>query len=221
MTKLDKLSLLDILPERITDEEMEALAYAIDPEMQDITASIIESIIIPRIDEIPEELVDLLAWQFHVDFYEPLGLDIEIRRALVKNSLIWHRWKGTKFVLEDMLRMLFLDDFTVEEWFEYGGEPYFFRISTTDIIHDFGLYVDLLRAIHELKNERSWLESIVMRKSTTGTTFVGLVGKHMSKFFIDGSNPWEMCTIPSTTYFGSVGKSYRHTIIVASEEADL
>lgn len=84
---------------------------------------------LPRIDELPEELVDLLAWQFHVDYDEPLGLDLDKKRALVKNSFSWHRRKGTKSVLEEIIRILNFEDFKIEEWYVYGGEPYFFRLN--------------------------------------------------------------------------------------------
>lgn len=182
MIDLDVLRLLDILPARITDKEMEALSYALDPELQEITDAITEAIIMPRIDELNEKLVDLLAWQLHVDFYEPLGLDLDVKRKLVKNSLIWHRYKGTKYALESMIRVLFFDDFSVDEWFEYDGRPYFFRIVsnvsfTGSAAELWARHRELFLAIWELKNERSWLDYIMFIKDVDPTPAI-IVGLH-------------------------------------------
>jgi len=220
MTSLDALKLVDLLPSRITDEYMEALSYALDPELQEITAAIQEAVIMTRINELSEDLVDLLAWQLHVDFYEPLGLDLDRKRALVKNSLIWHRHKGTKYVLESMIRILFFDNFKIEEWFEYGGEPYFFRLVSHDVITNPAQYKDLIRAIYELKNERSWLEGLRFNRENEGTVFVGMVGRRIRRFQIDGTLPSESEVAPIASYIGSVGKQTRRYMII-SEEVDI
>ena len=125
MIKLHELKLSDILPERLKTDEILSLVNALDGELQQITKAIEEVIMMPNIRGQPEDIVDSLAWQLHVDFYEPLGLDLDRKRALVENSLRWHMHKGTKYVLEEMIRILFFDNFKIEEWFEYGGRPYF------------------------------------------------------------------------------------------------
>ena len=186
MIRLEELKLSDLLPGMMKTPEVLAISAALDQELQEITAAIGEALILTRIDELPENLVDLLAWQFHVDFYEPLGFDLDKKRALVKNSFIWHRYKGTKYVLEEMIRTLFLDEFKIEEWFEYGGEPYFFRIISSDSITDARQYHDLIRAIFTLKNERSWLERITMTRKLEGTIFIGSVGRHVRRSKIGG-----------------------------------
>ena len=176
MLNLDILSLLDLLPHRITDKEMEALAHALDAEMKEITSAIDEVVIMPRIDKMPEDIVDLLAWQLHVDFYEPLGLNLEKKRLLVQNSILWHMHKGTKYVVEDILRLLFFSDFRIEEWFEYGGRPYFFRaITNNEPMTRQGLG-QAIKAIDATKNARSWLDYFLFRYNyhTTQYTATGL-----------------------------------------------
>ena len=185
MIKLDELSMLDILPSSLKDDQdIQALSNAMDRQMQEITKEISSVILLPRIDELPEEIVDFLAWQFHVDFYEPLGLDAEKKRSLVKNSISWHRRKGTKSVLEEMLRILFLENFKLEEWFEYGGEPYFFRLIIQDSLESEQTYNEMIRAIHELKNVRSRLEKIGLTRETNCNIYLGQAGKHRKYFRI-------------------------------------
>ena len=158
MTNMIKLS--EILPERLKTPEILALVNALDPELNKITEAIGEVTIMPNIRGQPENIVDSLAWQLHVDFYEPLGLNLDKKRALVVNSLMWHRHKGTKYVLEDMIRLLFFERFSVEEWFEYGGRPYFFRLNIRDEPLPREVSKNLLDAINALKNERSWLDYV-------------------------------------------------------------
>ena len=207
MIDLENLRLADILPERLKTREILAIANALDGQLKEITKSIFDIVIMPRIDEMPEDIVDNLAWQLHVDFYEPLGLDLDKKRALVKNSIVWHRHKGTKYALESIIRTLFLTDFKIEEWFEYGGEPYFFRIVSRDALREKEQYNDLIRAVHELKNERSWLESLTFHQEAEASLHMGVVGRHTSRFEVNGAAPGTK-TYDATIRFGMAG---RHT----------
>ena len=175
MINLDVLKLLDLLPSRITDKEMEALAYALDPEMQEITKAIEEIIIMPRIRYQPENIVDNLAWQLHVDFYEPLGLDLDKKRTLVEVSLDWHRRKGTKSVVEEIMLLLFFPNFRVEEWFEYDGKPYFFRaIIGSEPLNQEQLE-EAIKAIYITKNERSWLDYITFEHDVNVNSYIAVM----------------------------------------------
>lgn len=78
----------------------------------------------------PENIVDYLARQYHVDFYQA-DLSLDAKRKLVKNSIIWHRHKGTKWAVEQVVSTVFEHPAHVEEWFEYGGDPYKFKITAS------------------------------------------------------------------------------------------
>jgi len=204
-TNLQDLKLSDILPERLKTADILALVNALDIELQEITKAIEEIIIMPRISEQPEDIVDSLAWQLHVDFYEPLGLNLDKKRALVENSLIWHKHKGTKYALESLIRTLFFENFKIEEWFEYGGKPYFFRLISWDSLREKEQYNDLIRAIYELKNVRSWLEGLRFIRQNQGTIYFGQVGRHTRKFEIDETSP-QVEVAPVIMHFGIAGK---------------
>ena len=157
---IESVGLLDILPSSIlTDPQIAAAAKALDTELQAVTNATIETLHLPRLDELPETVVDLLAWQWHVDFYEPLGMDIDTKRRLVKESIAWHRMKGTPAAIEAVVSAAF-DKTTVKEWYEYGGKPYYFKIVTEDVTTDKDILNRLRRAVDSVKNVRSWLEEI-------------------------------------------------------------
>lgn len=54
---------------------------------------------------IPEPLLDMLAWQFHVDGYEA-AITYEDKRRLVDRSILMHRRKGTPWAVAEALRSL-------------------------------------------------------------------------------------------------------------------
>ena len=162
--ELQHTSLLDILPQNLLrDEQIKAAAQALDAELQKITAATKEALLLPRLDELPEAVIDLLAWQWHVDFYEP-NMSLKTKRQLVRESIAWHRLKGTKAAVEKMVQAVFRGG-VVTEWFEYGGEPYHFRV---DILSAPQITAEnttrLLNVINASKNIRSWLDEITYRR---------------------------------------------------------
>ena len=78
------------------------------------------------IDRLPEPLLDLLACDFKVDWWDADYSVAEKRRTL-KDSWRVHRHMGTKAAVETAIRAIYPDS-TVEEWWQYGGDPYHFRL---------------------------------------------------------------------------------------------
>lgn len=156
-----KLSLLSILPESIRgDPKIQAAAAAFDVELQAVTGDIKENLLISRIDELPESVLDLLAWQWHVDFYQPLDMDINAKRRLIRESIAWHKIKGTPAAVEKVLAAAFAKSH-VEEWYEYGGNPGYFRVTIEDVTTDPEKQANIRAAIYSAKNERSWLDVLL------------------------------------------------------------
>lgn len=127
MVDIYNSKLLELLPPNLQqDPDMIAASKSIDRSFLEVVNEVKNCILLPNIDNLDSDLVDLLAWQQHVDFYDT-SFDLETRRELVKNSIPWHRRKGTPSVVEELVSTFFKNS-KVEEWFEYGGDPYFFRI---------------------------------------------------------------------------------------------
>ena len=69
MNKLNDVQLKTIAPPSINkDKNVQALCDAIDVKLREIAAASGLVLLLPRLDELPEEIVDDLAWQYHVDF---------------------------------------------------------------------------------------------------------------------------------------------------------
>ena len=170
---LQSVSLLDILPPNLlADKQIHAAARALDDELQKITVATRNALLLPRLDELSEEVIDLLAWQWHVDFYEP-SMSIETKRQLVRESIAWHRIKGTKAAVEKMTQTVFKGG-VITEWFEYGGEPYHFRI---DVLNAPNMTEEnrerLLAVVNASKNTRSWLDELRFQRETRNIVYFG------------------------------------------------
>lgn len=88
-------------------------------------------------DTCPEHLLPWLAWAFSVDVWDARWPE-EYRRRVVKDAIPLHREKGTRAGCKRALAALGIEA-DIEEWFEYGGKPYTFRVvakPTLDLIGD-------------------------------------------------------------------------------------
>jgi len=108
------------------DENMLALGRVIAGELQENIKLARLAVIYPRIDELDEDVLDVLARDLHVDWYED-SYPIETKRAVIKSSVRVHKRLATKYAVVTALDSVFPNS-TVQEWFEYGGNPFCFRI---------------------------------------------------------------------------------------------
>ena len=120
-------NLLRALPEVLrNDESMAALAASVAQVLARRPEEIQRLAIYPRIDELPEELLDILAYDFKVDWWDA-DYTLEEKRRTLKDSWRVHRMLGTKAAVELAISAIYLNT-KVSEWFEYGGEPYHFKL---------------------------------------------------------------------------------------------
>lgn len=172
MEKLSETRLSKILPENLLrDEQIKTCAAALDKMLSDLTEDVKQVIHLPRLDELSGQILDLLAWQVHTDFYEPLFLNDETKRNLIRQSIEWHRQLGTRAALEKV-NAAFGREIKISEWYEYGGEPYWFRLKTKPFFKkkDQDAW---LRQLNHVKNVRSWVEIIFSTQIET-PLYVGI-----------------------------------------------
>jgi phage tail P2-like protein len=161
MLDIYKIRLLDLLPPNLRqDPDIIAASKAVDDEFLLIVNEVKNCIIMPRIDELESTLVDLLAWERHVDFYDS-SLPIETRRKLVNNSIRWHKRKGTPEAVEELITELFGEG-QVEEWYEFDGEPYYFRVVTNNSEVTTEKAQEFIRALNSVKRNSAWLDNVII-----------------------------------------------------------
>ena len=159
MKKLAAISLLDLLPESILlDPKIKASAQALDAQFQAVTRATREVLHLPRLDELHGNILDYLSEQFHLDFYEPLYLTESEKKNLIRQSIAWHRIKGTKYAVEKIAHDAFVDS-QVIEWFDYDGLPYHFKIRSHGFKETPDGWATYVRMLNAAKNVRSWCDN--------------------------------------------------------------
>ena len=125
---LTKENLVATLPPALrTDPSVVALAEALGEVLAVRPAEIDRLRIYPAIDTLDEPLLDILAHDFKVDWWDP-EYSLEEKRRTLKDSWRVHRLLGTRAAVEMAISAIYPHT-QVLEWFEYGGEPYHFRLD--------------------------------------------------------------------------------------------
>lgn len=154
-------NLLRTLPEVLQkDDDMYALATGIAQQLSARLSEIEMVRIYTRIDELPEELLDILAYDFKVDWWSP-DYSIEEKRRTLKANWYVHRQLGTKGAVERALSAIYPDS-EVIEWFDYEGDPYHFKliIPVDETELDPTKHKTVLSLVDYYKNLRSFLDDV-------------------------------------------------------------
>ena len=125
---LTKENLVATLPQALrADPSAVALAETLTELLAARPAEIDRLRIYPAIDTLDEPLLDILAHDFKVDWWDP-EYTLEEKRRTLKDSWRVHRLLGTRAAVETAISAIYPHT-QVLEWFEYGGEPYHFRLD--------------------------------------------------------------------------------------------
>lgn len=170
------------LPQSLDKENVQEVAKVVDDTLLSFDKTIAEVLIYPAIDMLGSELINTLAIQMHCDFNDDT-LPLAVRRNLVKNSIAWHRIKGTPAAVEQMIQTVYQTG-VVEEWFDYGGEPFFFKVNLGDSQITTQKIKNLIKMINASKNVRSWLEVLRFSKSIDITRYLGCFADVHKKYEI-------------------------------------
>lgn len=108
------------------DPKMIALAKAIANVLESRQSEIELCQVYAYIDKLPESLLDTLARDFAVDWYD-YDYPLATKRRVIKSASYIHRHRGTVGAVLHGIRSIYPGS-RVEEWWQYDGEPYHFRV---------------------------------------------------------------------------------------------
>ena len=165
MIKLSEGELLDLLPSQLkNDTDMICLSYALKCAVDMLMVYEKQTMTDNFIDSLPEKILDVLAVELRSPYYLQ-SMDIEVKRSIIKNTLIWHTKAGTPSAVSEMITATFGEGYLVE-WFDFteGDQtPGYFDIVTNaqltpDILDQFTKIID------RVKNARSHLRRILVER---------------------------------------------------------
>lgn len=171
--------LTDIMPGNISKQpEVKALSYALQQACRLLCRYSQRLYIYSNLDEQPEEVIDLLASELRTQYYRGT-LDLDTKRQLVKNTLIWYMGAGTPQAVEELVAAVFGEG-EVKEWHEYGDEPYYFKIVTNAVLTpEINNFFSVM--IQRVKNTRSHIRAIDIHRKIQSDVFAGVGGFSLYK----------------------------------------
>lgn len=162
---ITKENVLFTLPPALKgDTSTEALAEATAEVLTDRVVEIDRLRIISNIDNLEEALLDILAYDLKVDWYD-YDYPVKAKRELIKNSVLAHKKLGTVYAVKLVLNSLYPNS-ELEEWFTYDGTPGCFRlnVNVSDSANAGAVEVysteEILRRIATVKRLSAHLEGV-------------------------------------------------------------
>lgn len=115
---LFEVELTDLLHDGSLDTR--CLSYALKKAMEQLRDYSERIVIHYNIDKLPEEVLDYLAVEKQLPYYNG-DFDIRLKRDLVREGLSWYFIAGTKKGVEDLIQTIFGSG-EIKEWFEFDEE---------------------------------------------------------------------------------------------------
>lgn len=128
MISLQQVSFSALLPPNLQDVQARALGAAWDKAFRRLVDYVERvSMTFAFVMELDEEMADHLCLSLDIKGYKA-DLSLQKKRLLIRSALLNYSRMGTKAALEDAVGIIH-GGTTVQENWEYGGQPYFFRVA--------------------------------------------------------------------------------------------
>ena len=158
---LEDAELRPLLPSWLRDDDYDvAMCEPINDSIREVYRASRLLTVWDHIDELPETMLDELAWSLDIEWYKT-NAPIETKRDLIRSSDFVHMKKGTVEAVETVITAYFGQGYLME-WPEYGGKPYHFKVFTTNpslVAENHLLFEDLLSKV---KRHSAKLDSILI-----------------------------------------------------------
>lgn len=158
----------ELLPEPLhSDLKIYAMGRAIAEQKRKISAEIWKARAWALIGQLPEEVLDALAYDLDVKWYRG-SYSLETKQAIMKNAFRSYKALGTKKSVEDNVTAVFGEG-TVVEWFEFDeGDR---TPGTFDIISNARLTEDNVKEFQDIiqwsKNARAHIRRVLAERTET------------------------------------------------------
>lgn len=161
MIKYEDGEFLELMPSLFKEKaDVAAISYAFKMAVASLLVDQKRTYLFSDINNASEELLDLMALELNAPYYSE-DLDLDTKRSLVKNAIIWQSRAGTKKAVQDLVTLLFGEG-EIVEWYDFPdgpGTPGTFDITTSAQLTPW-LYEQMAKAINRVKNESSHIMSI-------------------------------------------------------------
>lgn len=119
------------LPPNLQTTENECFGYALDRQMQKMNKLAHQLSVWGDLDNTDPKYYDYMAMTIGAPYYKSEYTDAQ-KLGIIKSAPMKRRYAGTIKAIEELLKNT-ISSASFEPWYEYGGEPYHFKVSTGEI----------------------------------------------------------------------------------------
>lgn len=165
--KLNDFDLTKMLPSFMAKDKFDlALAKGVSNFFQRQSIDSERVIIVGQTDHLNEAELDQIAIDNNIFWYSN-SASIDIKRKLIKDAPLVFNKLGTVWAVEKVINS-YLEDTELQEWFDYNGDPGYFRLVTNNskiLTQDLDVFLNILTKI---KRRSQWLEDIILELRARG-----------------------------------------------------
>ena len=163
-------------PGNLKDVQTKAFMYACDRQIKKLLECAEKIKVWCALETIDEKFLDYMAAEYRTPFYKS-SLNTAAKRELIINTQHWYMKLGTAKAINEMLLVVFSGNVTtVEEWFDYGGKPWHFRVKVgvRELPIEFGELALFRKMLNEIKRGAAYLDYLEANVSTSVTVPVSI-----------------------------------------------
>lgn len=162
MIRIHNINLIEQQPEFLrNDPSTLAICHAIEPMLALMHRAMDTQLIYTNIDGLDGESLDKIARGFRCSWYNPNDT-MSARISTIKTALPTFGKLGTVAAVQEVVSINF-GNATVQEWFEYGGEPGTFRVLVEDPSATHERAARFYQSLEAVKSAGSTLEKVVLK----------------------------------------------------------
>ena len=169
---LQELQLARFLPAFLQrDKTAKGFCYALERQLAKIVSAVSAISLYASLETLDGQVLDALAFQYHIPEYMT-DFSVDTKRKLLQGCLHSHQLRGTVAAVEQVIEKIFGFGY-VEEWFQYNGQPYRFKVHTSNPSVEDSMVAEFERILGATQNIRSVLEQVVVELSGEETQYAG------------------------------------------------
>lgn len=171
--RLSELKFIKLLPQFMREDDAnQGLAAAVDGLARDLDARAQKNKTWDQLDNMNGQELDALADELNIRWYDT-AVDIETKRRLIRESDLVHMRLGTPWAVEEVITAYFGSG-VVREWWEYGGEPFHFKVLSDNPSLTNENYDIFLHVLEIVKRKSAVLESILITLTGESYAYYGM-----------------------------------------------
>lgn len=163
--RLNDVEIVRLLPEWVReDNAVKGLGKGTDDVIKALFARLKLLSRWDKIDDLEDAVLDEMAYELNIPWYDSTAPIITKREIIKKSDLVYSKL-GTKYAIEQIISAYFGTGI-LQEWFDYGGEPFHFKVLSDNPALVNENYELFLRLLNLAKRKSAHLDAIII--SLTG-----------------------------------------------------